>query len=126
VFSVDGLNGLLANDATVTVKYSTADLTAANNDASNLVLGRYDSTAWTLLPTTVDQNAMTLTASTNRFSTWAVIAAQSPPNGGAAPGGSGSSGSGKGGFMGLGLGLDPILIIGALGLVIIATGIKRK
>jgi len=121
VFSVDGLNGLLASDATVTVKYSTADLAAANNDASKLVLGRYDSTAWTLLPTTVDQNAMTLTASTNRFSTWAVIAAQSPPSGGAA-----SSGSGKGGFMGLGLGLDPILIIGALGFVIIATGIKRK
>jgi hypothetical protein len=127
VFSVDGLNGLLASDATITVKYSQADLTAAGNDASKLVLGRYDSNAWTLLPTTVDKNAMTLTASTNRFSTWAVIAAQSSPGAGAAPAGSaGNSGTGKSGFMGLGLGLDPLLIIGAIGIVIIATGIKRK
>jgi len=126
-FSVDGLNGLLANDATITVKYSQADLTAAGNDASKLVLGRYDSNAWTLLPTTVDTNAMTLTASTNRFSTWAVIAAQSSSGAEAAPAGSArSSGTGKSGFMGLGLGLDPLLIIGAIGFVIIATGIKRK
>jgi hypothetical protein len=127
VFSVDGLNGLLASDATVTVKYSQADLNAANNDASKLVLGRYDSNAWTLLPTTVDKNAMTLTASTNRFSTWAVIAAQASSQTGAGPTAStGSSGTGKTGFMGLGLGLDPLLIIGALGFVIIVTGIKRK
>lgn len=79
-FSVDGLSGLLAKDATVTVRYNQADLAAANGDASKLVLGRYDrgETHWTLLPTTVDKNAMTLTASTNRFSTWAVIAAPSP------------------------------------------------
>ena len=83
-FSVDGLSGLLAKDATVTVRYNKPDLDAANSDASKLVLGRYDrgETHWTLLPTTVDENAMTLTVSTNRFSIWAVIAAQgsSPPS----------------------------------------------
>jgi hypothetical protein len=127
VFSVDGLNGLLASDATVTVKYSQADLNAANNDASKLVLGRYDSNAWTLLSTTVDKNAMTLTTSTNRFSTWAVIVAQvSSPTGAGPTASAGSSGTGKTGFMGLGLGLDPLLIIGALGFVIIVSGIKRK
>lgn len=79
LFSVDGLSGLLAKDATVTVKYNKADLGAANSDASKLVLGRYDrgDAHWTMLPTTVDKNAMTLTASTNRFSTWAVIATPS-------------------------------------------------
>ena len=77
-FSVDGLSGLLAKDATVMVRYNKPDLDAANSDASKLVLGRYDRGEghWTLLPTTVDNNAMTLTASTNRFSIWAVIAAR--------------------------------------------------
>jgi hypothetical protein len=63
----------------VTIRYNKPDLDAANSDASKLVLGRYDRGEghWTLLPTTVDKNAMTLTASTNRFSIWAVIAAPS-------------------------------------------------
>jgi|WetSurMetagenome_2_1015567.scaffolds.fasta_scaffold02485_6 hypothetical protein len=75
-FAVDGLSGLLAKDATVTVKYTRMDLDAAKGDISKLVLGRYDRSEnhWTFLPTTVDNNAMTLTATTNRFSTWAVIA----------------------------------------------------
>ncbi len=75
VFSVDGVMGLLAKDATVTVRYSDADLKAAGNDARKLALARYDrsDSKWTVLSTTVDANARTLTATTNRFSTWAVV-----------------------------------------------------
>jgi hypothetical protein len=77
-FSVDGLSGLLAQDAMVTVRYSSADLAVANGDASKLVLGRYDRVEghWTLLPTAVDTAGATLTATTNRFSIWAVLAKQ--------------------------------------------------
>jgi hypothetical protein len=80
-FSVDGLSGLLAQDATVTVRYSRTDLDTAQGDASKLELGRYDRAEgrWTLLPTSVDKNAMTLTTSTNRFSIWAVMAAENIP-----------------------------------------------
>jgi hypothetical protein len=82
-FSVDGLSGLLAQDATVTVRYSSADLAAANGDASKLVLGRYDRVEghWTLLPTSVDTASATLTATTNRFSIWAVLAKQGTASG---------------------------------------------
>jgi hypothetical protein len=75
VFSVDGVMGLLAKDATVSVRYSDADLKAAGNSAQKLALARYDrsDSAWTVLPTTVDYGARTLTATTNRFSTWAVV-----------------------------------------------------
>jgi hypothetical protein len=77
-FSVDGLSGLLAQDATVTVRYNQADLDAAGGNPGKLVLGRFDRIEghWTILQTVVDQNARTLTATTNRFSIWAVIAAQ--------------------------------------------------
>jgi hypothetical protein len=75
IFSVDGVMGLLAKDATVTVRYSDADLKAAGNNAQKLALARYDrsESQWTVLPTTVDAGARTLTATTNRFSTWAVV-----------------------------------------------------
>jgi hypothetical protein len=81
-FSIDGLSGLLAQDATVTVRYNQVDLDAAQGEASKLVLGRYDRAEgrWTLLPTSVDKNAMTLTTSTNRFSIWMVIAAENVPS----------------------------------------------
>ena len=80
-FTIDGVSGLLTKDATVVVKYSKADLDAAKGDASKLVLARYDRSdgRWTLVPTTVDTNVMTLTATTNRFSTWAVVSSQQAP-----------------------------------------------
>jgi hypothetical protein len=75
-FKVEGLNGLLAKEATLTVKYSANDLQSAGGDASRLVLARWDEGAgqWTVLKTRVDRSNMTLTATTDRFSTWAVMA----------------------------------------------------
>jgi hypothetical protein len=80
-FTIDGVSGLLTKDATVVVKYSKADLDAAKGDASKLALARYDRSdgRWTLLPARVDTNAMTLTATTNRFSIWAVVSSQQAP-----------------------------------------------
>jgi hypothetical protein len=74
-FRVDGLTGLLAKEAVVTVKYSEADLDKAGGDASRLALARWDESAgqWTPLKTSLDENAMTLSASTNQFSIWAVL-----------------------------------------------------
>jgi hypothetical protein len=74
-FRVDGLNGLLTKDAKMTVKYSSADLQKAGGDASKLQLARWDevSNQWTVLKTIVDKSTMTLTASTNQFSLWAVM-----------------------------------------------------
>ncbi len=50
-FRVDGLNGLLAKQATVTVKYSSADLEKAGGNASGLSLARWDeaSSQWVCL-----------------------------------------------------------------------------
>ena len=78
-FRVDGLTGLLAQDATVTVRYTGADLTTAGGDVSRLTLARWDEATnkWSLLKTKADKSAMTLTAQTNQFSIWAVIV--SPP-----------------------------------------------
>jgi hypothetical protein len=115
-FSVDGLSGLLAKDATVTVRYTKTDLDVAGGDASKLVLGRYDrgEAHWTVLPTTVDSNAMSLTTSTNRFSIWVVMAAK----GGAASTAAGGSKPG--------LGLDTSIVFAALGLMIAFVGIYRS
>jgi hypothetical protein len=115
-FQVDGLSGLLSKEATVQVKYSSADLDAAGGDASKLVLSRYDESdgKWTLLKTDVDKGAMILSTTTNRLSIWTVMVSS---------GGSAVSGQSNG-F--LGLGVEPVVIIGALGLFVIAVGIRRK
>ncbi|MDD1690619.1 MAG: hypothetical protein LUQ66_08155 [Methanoregula sp.] len=78
-FQVEGLSGILSKDATISVKYSDADLAVAGGDASNLVLARYDQSdsRWTQLTTTVNKDTTTLSATTNRFSTWAVMTASS-------------------------------------------------
>jgi hypothetical protein len=78
-FRVDGLTGLLAQNATVTVRYTGADLDKAKGDASRLTLARWDEAAnqWSVLKTKVDTGAMTLTAHTNRFSIWAVMVSPS-------------------------------------------------
>ncbi|MDO8491819.1 MAG: hypothetical protein Q7T04_07385, partial [Dehalococcoidia bacterium] len=55
VFRIDGLTGLLAKEATVTVKYTAADLDKAGGDASRLRLARWDEAGsqWTVLKTSV-------------------------------------------------------------------------
>jgi len=78
-FRVDGLTGLLAKEATVTVKYTPADLDKADGDASRLTLARWDQAQnqWSVLKTKVDKEATTLSTSTNQLSIWAVMVA--PP-----------------------------------------------
>jgi hypothetical protein len=117
-FRIDGLSGYLGKDATISVKYSSTDLNAAGGDASKLVLARYDQTngAWTLLNTDVNAPAMTLTATTNQFSTWAVMAS------------SGTGQASKPWFSLPGISLDPIVIFAALGILVVLVGrrIGRK
>jgi len=74
-FRVDGLTGLLAKEATVTVKYSADDLGKAGGDASRLRLARWDegNNQWTVLKTKVDEGTMMLSASSNQMSIWAVV-----------------------------------------------------
>lgn len=74
-FRVDGLPGLLAKDATVTVQYLSADLERAEGDAARLKLARWDmaDSQWTVLETKLDREAMTLSADTNQLSIWAIM-----------------------------------------------------
>jgi hypothetical protein len=75
-FRVEGLSGLLAEKATVAVKYSSSDLERAGGDASRLVLARWDEgkNEWSIMKTKVDTASSMLNASTDRFSIWAVMA----------------------------------------------------
>lgn len=118
-FKIDGLSGLLSKDATISVKYSDADLNAAGGDASKLVLARYDipDNKWTLLPTTLNKDTTTLSAATNRFGTWAVLAS----NGGVTA--AGSAGNQKtGGF--LPLNITTVLV--SLGVMVVIIGVRAK
>jgi hypothetical protein len=119
-FRIDGINGLLAKDATVQVKYTSADLDAAGSDVSKLALARYDDSdnKWTILPTTLDKSALTLSATTNRFSIWAVMVSSGGNT-------QGSAGSGSGSAPSKGVGLDTTLVFVALGLMIVFVGIHR-
>ncbi|PKL68315.1 MAG: hypothetical protein CVV30_10340 [Methanomicrobiales archaeon HGW-Methanomicrobiales-1] len=78
-FEITGLSGLLSKDATVKVKYSADDLTAAGGDVSKLKLSYYDAAqnAWVILPTQVDSTGMILTTTTNHLSVWAVMVSSS-------------------------------------------------
>jgi hypothetical protein len=118
-FKVDGITGLLAKDATVTVKYTSADLDAAGSDVSKLAIARYDDafSNWTVLPTTLDRNALTLTSNTNRFGTLAVVVASAASSGGT----SSTSGTGK-----PGLALNPIIAFAALGFTIMFVGFRIR
>ena len=73
-FQVNGLTGLLAKDATVTLKYTADDLSKANGKASSLNLMRWDvgSNQWVVLQTKVNASAMTLTATSKQMGIWAV------------------------------------------------------
>ena len=115
-FRVDGLTGLLTKDASLTVKYTSADLEAAGSDVSKLVLARYDDSEnkWTIVPTTLDKGALTLSATTNRFSIWVVMAAKG-----------GASSTAAGGSK-PGIGLDPPIVFVALGVMIVFVGIHRS
>jgi len=76
-FSIE-LVGDFAPGATTTiaVRYTDADLVAAGGDPNLLALSRYDETTgqWVIIPTTVDAQAKTLTAATDQFSEWMVVA----------------------------------------------------
>jgi hypothetical protein len=74
-FQVSGLSGLLSQEATVTVKYTADDLAKAGGDVSRLVLARWDvgSSQWTIFKTNANEAAMTLRASSNQMSIWAVV-----------------------------------------------------
>ncbi len=74
-FRVEGLPGLLAKQATVTVKYLPADLERAQGDAARLKLARWDMAdgRWVVLNTKLDRQAMTISADTNQLGIWAVM-----------------------------------------------------
>jgi len=83
-FQVNGLTGLLAKNATITVKYTADDLSKANGKASNLLLMRWDAgtNQWIIPGTKVDTKAMTLTASSNLMGIWAVAVGTAPASSG--------------------------------------------
>jgi len=113
-FTVDGLSGILAKPATMVVKYNPADLQAAGGDAGKLSLARWDRVdgKWTVLPTTVNAGASTLTASTDRFGIIAVMAGAKQ----------GTSGGKSGGFL---PGPHPAIMFGALA-IFAAVYLKRR
>jgi hypothetical protein len=123
-FRVDGLTGLLSKDATVQVKYSSADLAAAGSDVSKLALARYDDSEnkWTILPTTLDKSALTLFTATNRFGIWAVMVSSGGNTQGSTQGSASSTAAGG---SKPGIGLDPTIVFVALGLMIVFVGIHR-
>ena len=119
-FEITGLTGLLSKDATVKVAYSTDDLASANGDAAQLKLAYYDAGqgAWVILPTRVDSQAMTLTATTNHLSIWTVMVSSSTtssPSSAGAPVGTTAQ--------------EPLpltVIIAALGIAVIAAGYHAR
>lgn len=76
-FRVDGFPGLLAKEATVTVGYLPADLDGADGEAARLRLARWSEAEgqWAVLRTSLDQEAMTISTTTNQLSIWAVMVA---------------------------------------------------
>lgn len=61
---------------TIVMKYSDEDVEAAGGDPNLLTLAYYDETAedWVVLDTVVDTDARTLTAQTDHFSVWMILA----------------------------------------------------
>jgi methionine-rich copper-binding protein CopC len=124
-FKVDGINGLLAKDATLIVKYTSADLEAAKSDVSKLALARYDDAdnKWTILPTTLDKSALTLSTATNRLGTLGVMVSSGGNTQGSTQGSASSTAAGG---SKPGIGLDPTIVFGALGIMIVFVGIYRS
>jgi hypothetical protein len=127
-FTVEGINGLLAKDATLIVKYTSADLEAAGSDVSKLVLARYDDSdnKWTILPSTLDKSSLTLSTATNRFGTWGIMVSSGGNTQGSTQGGSQGSAGSTTGAPKPGLGLDTSTVFVALGLMIVFLGISRS
>ena len=124
-FNVGGINGLLAKDATLIVKYTSVDLEAAKSDVSKLALARYDDSdnKWTILPTTLDKSALTLSTTTNRFGTLGVMVSSGGNTQGSTQGSAASTASGG---SKPGIGLDLTIVFVALGLMIVFVGIHRS
>jgi hypothetical protein len=82
-FQVSGLTGLLAKNATVTVKYSADELSKANGNASSLKLLRFDSATnqWIVLTTKANTTAMTINASSDQMGVWAVTVSSTASSG---------------------------------------------
>jgi hypothetical protein len=123
-FNIGGINGLLAKDATLIVKYTSADLEAAGSDVSKLVLARYDDSdnKWTILPTTLDKSALTLSTATNRLGNLGVMVSSGGNTQGSTQG---SAGSTTAGGSKPGIGLDTSIVFVALGIMIVFVGIHR-
>jgi hypothetical protein len=124
-FTVGGINGLLAKDATLIVKYTSVDLEAAKSDVSKLVLARYDDSdnKWTILPTTLDKSALTLSTATNRLGTLGVMVSSGGNTQGSTQGSASSTAAGG---SKPGLGLDTTIVFISIGLMIVFEGIHRS
>jgi hypothetical protein len=74
-FEVAGLNGLLASDAVVNVRYSAGDLKLAGGDVSRLSLAVWDEACsrWLLLKTSASTEKLTLSTRTKQLGTMAVM-----------------------------------------------------
>ena len=70
----------LVRPATITVKYTAADLSAAGNSGKNLVLAYYTEATgkWTIMNTAFSDTSQTLSATTTHFSTWAILVKNQP------------------------------------------------
>jgi hypothetical protein len=123
-FRIDGLTGLLSKDATVLVKYTSADLEATGSDVSKLTLARFDDldNKWTILPTTLDKSTLTLSSATNRFGVMVVMASSVGNSQGSTQGSGGSTTSGG---SKPGIALDTSIVFVSLGVVIVFLGIYR-
>ena len=127
-FTIEGINGLLAKDAVMKVKYTSADLEAAGSDVTKLVLARYDDSEnkWTILPTYLNKDDLTLSAATNRFGSWGIMVSSvgntpgSVPVSGGPLIGTGSTGSKPGSR------LIQLLVFAALGLTIAFVGYRIR
>ena len=81
-FRVDGLSGLLlAKEATLKVQYTAADVEKAGGNPAKLALARWSETdgKWNIIETNLEKNIMTLSASTNQLSLWAVMVSEAAP-----------------------------------------------
>jgi len=82
-FQVNGLTGLLAKNATITVQYTPDDLSKAGGKASSLVLTRWDpgTNKWIVLKTKVNPKTMTLSAASKQLGIMAVASSLLPSSG---------------------------------------------
>ena len=79
-FRVDGINGLLAEKATVTVKFTASELEKAEANYDRLKLAYWDEVTgkWSILNTKIDKTQMMLSTATNHFSIWTVMVSPAP------------------------------------------------